>query len=164
MPDIYLGIYTDDNIKKIISLGDFYAKNSIIEEASPYLQYYYYMVAKYAIEQKYRNSNYNNDQNYLNNFEDKYTKAQRKYQKLRNNNMPQNLRLMKEIIENCKNKISVSNDRHIIYITPSVDSTISNSLNLKPFFLPESDFYGRIDHLRLKFDIPLEIQKAFCDF
>ena len=157
LPDIYLGIYTDDNIKKIISLGDFYAKNSIIEEASPYLQYYYYMVAKYAIEQKYRNSNYNNDQSYLNKFEDKYTKAQRQYQKLRNNKLPKNLRLVKEIIENCQNKIIVSNDRRIIYIVPS-----NSPLNSKPLFLPESDFYGKVKRIVLVFSLPLRIKKTFC--
>lgn len=164
LPDIYWGIDTDDNIKKIISLGDFYAENSVIEEASIYLQYYYYMVAKYAIEQKYKNSTYDENQSYLNDFEEKYTQAQRNYQKLRNNKLPQYLRLVKEVIENCKNQIIVSQDKRIIYIVPSIERAKNSPLNSKPFFFPESDFYGRIERIILNFPSPLRIKNTFCEF
>lgn len=161
LPNIYLGIYNVDYALKLIRLGDLCAYNSQIVENASYLQYYYYMLARYIIENKYEEFNSKGNFKYLDNFNKKYKEVKRRYQRLRDNSMPKNIRLVKDFAESCRNIITISDDGYalnIVFRANTINNIFKNS-NL--FFFPESDFYGKINSIRIDFVEPLKASEAF---
>lgn len=149
LPGIEKGVYPDGCVEKLIRMGELCEVDIIHIEAAYYLRYYYYMIAKYVLEQKYNASKDPNDLARLEAFEDKYNSAKEEYQEVRDNSLPLELRLINNFVEAASPLIQLSYTKIFSEITLSLDTDKNLPEEFNLFFFPESDFYGIINSIKI---------------
>ena len=80
LPDIYAGLCPEGSIEKIIRIGDWYVSEPNHKKTSLYLRYYYFLVARYLLEKKYKTSRAEEDLAALNMFIQKFEQAKEEYE------------------------------------------------------------------------------------
>lgn len=157
LPNIYNGVISEDYVEKLMRLGDLYAENSRNKESAIYLQYYYYMIARYVFEQIYNDTQEEKHLYTIFMFEHRYNPIKLQYQRLRNNSLPNELKLVKEFVESCEKTIHISKKENFIDIILTDDATNKDNVGYNLYFFPESDYYGKIDSIRLELLAPSRI-------
>ena len=150
LPDIYTGLCPEGSIEKIIRIGDWYVSEPNHKKTSLYLRYYYFLVARYLLEKKYKTSRAEEDLAALNAFTPKFEQAKEEYNNVRDNSIPREIRLIKEFVESAETffmyKPDVEEKGVILGLSPNKKNVPGYNL----FFFPESDFYGHIDGIEIK--------------
>lgn len=149
LPSIEGGIYSDGCVEKLIRLGELCEVDIIDIEAAYYLRYYYYMIAKYVLEQKYNASKDSNDLARLEAFENKYNAAKEEYQKVRDNSLSLELRLIKSFVDGISPKIGLYYGKTYSKVSLKFDTIEELPEDLNLFFMPEADFYGFINSIEI---------------
>lgn len=149
LPSIEGGIYSDGCVEKLIRLGELCEVDIIHIEAAYYLRYYYYMIAKYVLEQKYNTSKEADDLARLEAFEDKYNSAKVEYQKVRDNSLPLELRLIHSFVDGISPKVELYYGRAYSKVLLKFDTSEELPAGLNLFFVPEADFYGFINSIEI---------------
>lgn len=138
LPSIEGGIYPDGCVEKLIRLGELCEVDIIDIEAAYYLRYYYYMIAKYVLEQKYNASKDSNDLARLEAFENKYNAAKEEYQKVRDNSLSLELRLIKSFVDGISPKIGLYYGKTYSKVSLKFDTSEELPEDLNRFFMPEA--------------------------
>lgn len=158
LPNIYNGIISEDYADKLIRLGDLYAENSRNKESAMYLRYYHFMAARFVLEKIYEKSQDEADLYKLENFESKYERAKEEYNKVRDNSLPLEVRLIRDYIDSVVDVVVTikkdSDDTTTMTISHKSESAEESNL----FLLPESDFYGILDRIEFKIKKPLQLK------
>lgn len=157
LPNIYNGIISEDYVEKLMRLGDLYVDNPKNKKAAMYLQYYYYMIARYVFEQIYNDTQEEKHLYTIFMFEYRYNRIKLQYQRLRNNSLPNELKLVKEFVESYGKTIHISKKENFIDIILTDDATNKDNVGSNLYFFPESDYYGKIDSIRLELLAPSRI-------
>lgn len=161
LPNIYNGIISEDYADKLIRLGDLYAKNKENEEAPLYLRYYHFMIARYVLEKMYDESKAESTLSALNTFSRKYEIAKEEYNKVRDNSIKKNIMLVMDFIDASENRINITSDNVIEIISLDENEDGNSRQDSDLFFFPESDFYGTINSIELKFIDSPRIEECF---
>lgn len=149
LPSIEGGVYPDGCVEKLIRLGELCEVDIIDIEAAYYLRYYYYMIAKYVLEQKYNASKDPNDLARLEAFENKYNSAKVQYHKVRDNSLTLELRLIKCFVDGISPNVELYYGKTYSKVLLKFDTSEELPEGLNLFFMPEADFYGFINSIEI---------------
>lgn len=150
LPDIYAGLCPEGSIEKIIRIGDWYVSEPNHKKTSLYLRYYYFLVARYLLEKKYKTSRAEEDLAALNAFTPKFEQAKEEYNNVRDNSIPREIRLIKEFVESAETLFMYKPDTEDKGVMLGLSPNKKNGPGYNLFFFPESDFYGHIDGIDIK--------------
>lgn len=96
------------------------------------------MIAKYVLEQKYNASKEPDDLARLEAFEDKYNSAKVEYQKVRDNSLTLELRLIKSFVDGISPKVELYYGKAYSKVLLKFDTSEELPEGLNRFFMPEA--------------------------
>lgn len=150
LPDIYAGLCPEGSIEKIIKIGNWYITGSNHKKTSLYLRYYYFLIARFLLEKKYKTSRAEEDLTALNTFMPRFEQAKAEYNNVRDNSIPREIRLIKDFVESSETLFMYKPDTEDKGVMLGLSPNKKNGPGYNLFFFPESDFYGHIDGIEIK--------------
>ena len=152
--NIQKGVFHKIYAKKLIlfSLATKKDNPATIEqkEATYYFRYYYLMIARFILEERIKLYHHERDKKDLNNLNEQYIDAREQYQKVREKIKWPEFYIVEQFIDavNPKIRCMAAEDNSTKTVILS-DKRTDKPKGGKQFFIPETDFYGRINEIRI---------------
>lgn len=120
------------------------------KEATYYFRYYYLMIARFILEERIRLYNHERDKKDLDNLNEQYTAAREQYKKIREKIKWPEFYIVEQFIDavNPKIRCMAAEDNNTKTVILS-DTRTDKPKGGEQFFIPETDFYGRINEIRI---------------
>lgn len=120
------------------------------EEATYYFKYYYLMIARFILEERIKLYHHERDKKDLNNLNEQYIDAREQYQKVREKIKWPEFYIVEQFIDAVNPKIrcmaAENNNTKTVILS---DTRLNKPKGGEQFFIPETDFYGRINEIRI---------------